>query len=100
MGPNRNQPDEENQLSDPRGFNNPNLKITIKFKNKVKNSIFEFFVNIEPEHNSFDVEESKEEPVEFKVKRSLYEFQDLFNHLKASSPDDAKLEALDFNRMF
>lgn len=97
---NRNQADEESMPDDPRGFNNPNLKLTIKFKNKVKNSIFEFFVHIEPEHNSFDGEESKEEPTEFKVKRSLYEFQDLYNHLKASSPDDAKLEALDFNRMF
>ena len=52
--------------------------MTIKFKNKVKNSIFEFFVHIEPENNSFDpadpAEESKEGIVDFKVKRSLYEF--------------------------
>ena len=49
--------------------------MTIKFKNKVKNSIFEFFVHIEPENNSLDpAEESKEGTVDFKVKRSLYEF--------------------------
>ena len=34
----------------PRGFNNPNLQVTIKFKNKVKSNLFEFIVTIEPEN--------------------------------------------------
>ena len=41
--------DGDDGPSSPRGFNNPNISFSIKFKNKVKNNNFEFIVTIEPE---------------------------------------------------
>ena len=47
-------PNNEDHAADdddisPRGFNNPNLQFSVRFKDKVKNNNFEFIVTIEPE---------------------------------------------------
>lgn len=52
--------DGDDEPSSPRGFNNPNISFSIKFKNKVKNNNFEFIVTIEPEQKTDDQEELKE----------------------------------------
>jgi hypothetical protein len=46
-----NNGDDDDDSSSPRGFNNPNIKFSIKFKNKVKNNNFEFIVTVEPDSN-------------------------------------------------
>ena len=46
-------PDDGDGPSSPRGFNNPNISFSIKFKNKVKNNNFEFIVTIEPASSVF-----------------------------------------------
>ena len=60
---------------DPRGFNNPNIVLQVKFKNKIKNNQYEFMVTIQPE-NSLSSEEAKASGFfkQYKVKRSLQEF--------------------------
>jgi len=75
--------------SSPRGFNNPNIKFSIKFKNKVKNNNFEFIVTVEPaqlidnqeemkeSERSYSAEQQREKSSyikQYKVKRYLYEF--------------------------
>ena len=65
-----NNPDEDpdNEEGPRRGFNNPNIQITVKFKNKVKNNNYEFIVTITPEG------EKSKTIKQYKVKRNLYEF--------------------------
>ena len=36
----------------------------------------------------------------YKVKRNLYEFQELFNYLDGKNPNDANLSKFDYNQMF
>ena len=90
----------------PRGFNNPNLKVSVKFKNKVKSNLFEFIVTIEPETQDNDDEEAKadrggdDESSQYKVKRYLYEFEELFNHLEGQNPKDENLRKFDYNQTF
>ena len=89
--PNNDEPDEG--PSSPRGFNNPNIKFSVKFKNKVKNNNYEFIVTIEPEGGEKIIKQ-------YKVKRYLYEFQELFNYLEGKNPQDTYLRELDYNKMF
>ena len=65
----------------------------MKFKNKVKNNNYEFIVTIEPEEESKILKQ-------YKVKRYLYEFQELFNYLESKNPQDTYLRELDYNKMF
>ena len=47
-GPN-DEPDNNDDNEDGRGFNNPNISVSVKFKNKIRNNNYEFIVTIEPE---------------------------------------------------
>ena len=85
--------DPDEGPSSPRGFNNPNIKFSVKFKNKVKNNNYEFIVTVEPEGGEKILKQ-------YKVKRVLYEFQDLFNYLESENPQDTYLRELDYNKMF
>ena len=87
-GGNNNDPEPNND------FNNPNITFSVKFKNKVKNNNFEFIMTIQPESNK------KGFYKQFKVKRNLYEFQELFNHLESVNPQDRILRQIDYNQMF
>ena len=73
-----------------RGFNNPNIEISVKFKNKIRNNNYEFIVTIEPEKNDDATPRPKKKNSElckqYKVKRNLYEFQELFNYLETKNP--------------
>jgi len=83
----RNRDPDPDQNS-PRGFNNPNIKFTIKFKDKVKNNNYEFIVTIERDLAE-DEEEVKTNVIkQYKVKRNLYEFQEIFNFLETKNPRD------------
>lgn len=62
-----------------RGFNNPNLEFSVKFKNKVKNAQYEMIVTIQSEGKLKDGFFKQ-----YKVKRNLTEFQDLHATLLAT----------------
>ena len=111
---------EENDSDSPRGFNNPNITFSIKFKNIVKNNNYEFIVTIAPEdsdspnladlemgndldsesQSSLAVKQTTEYLKQYKVKRNLYEFQELFNFLEGKNPNDPNLRQFDYNQMF
>ena len=109
-GPN-NEPDNDDDDNDGRGFNNPNISVSVKFKNKIRNNNYEFIVTIEPER-LFEEEElsfdsSPSSPIrqgelykQYKVKRNLYEFQELFNYLETKNPHDTQIRQFDYNQMF
>jgi len=44
-----NEPDNNDDDENGRGFNNPNITVSVKFKNKIRNNNYEFIVTIEPE---------------------------------------------------
>lgn len=104
-GEERKQSDDTGFSREPRGFNNPNLQVTVKFKNKVKSNLFEFIVTIEPENgrkDSYDEEMGDRQTrdgdsSQHKVKRYLYEFEELFNHLENQNPKDDNLRQFDYN---
>ena len=81
-----NNNDDEPDFNENRGFNNPNISVSVKFKNKIRNNNYEFIVTIEPERLIDDVASSPSNPStpirqnendiykQYKVKRNLYEF--------------------------
>jgi hypothetical protein len=86
-----------------RGFNNPNIQLSIVFKPKVKNNNYEFIVAIEPKEllpNNGEEEPRQKVLKKYKVKRNLYEFMELFNYLESKNPRDRFLREFDYNRMF
>jgi hypothetical protein len=99
-GPN-NEPDNDNDNEDGRGFNNPNISVSVKFKNKIRNNNYEFIVTIEPERLIEEEVTSPSSPStpirqgefykQYKVKRNLYEFQELFNYLETKNPHDTQI---------
>ena len=87
----------------------------------MRNNNFEFIVTVEPEDasrkddepgpdggsttalsESLDSIPEKNTSVikQYKVKRNLYEFQELFNYFDAKNPGDENLRQFDYNRMF
>ena len=99
----------------PRGFQNPNIQFSVQFKNKIKHNNYEFIVTIEPENesNAFSQRGSQVASLvsplakhengffkQYKVKRTLFEFQELFNHLEGKNPHDELLRQFDYNSMF
>lgn len=109
QGPNNGDDDSDES---PRGFNNPNLQLSVRFKNKVRNNNFEFIVTVEPEDaaqgdgdarpdggsasalsESLDSIPEKNTTTikQYKVKRNLYEFQELFNYFDGKNPGDENL---------
>jgi hypothetical protein len=53
-----------------REFQNPNIRISVQFKNKIKNNNYEFIVTVTPEDPSAKSDQFKQ----YKVKRNIYEF--------------------------
>ena len=87
----------------------------------MRNNNFEFIVTVGPEEitgpddpesgeggNKAALSESLDSIPEkntsiikqYKVKRNLYEFQELFNYFDGKNPDDPNLRQFDYNRMF
>lgn len=64
--------DSDGDDDDQRGFNNPNLKFTALFKNKVKNNNYEFIVTIEPENSNFhnDIQNEENDQIDSSSKKS------------------------------
>lgn len=107
MGRNRRSSSHDDDgRSSPRGFNNPHLSFTVKFKNKVVNNNYEFIVTIQSDEADEEVKEipgrkkSSDFFKQYKVKRNLYEFQELFNYLEQRNPSDLRLREFDYNQMF
>mmetsp|Transcript_4469 Transcript_4469/g.6655 ORF Transcript_4469/g.6655 Transcript_4469/m.6655 type:complete len:295 (+) Transcript_4469:362-1246(+) len=74
-------------------FNNPNIRLTAQFKDKVKNNNYEFIMRVLPDSGERILKQ-------YKVKRNLYEFQELFNYLENKNPQDSFLREFDYNKMF
>lgn len=100
-------PDDEEPSFD-RGFNNPNIMFSVQFKNKIKNNNYEFIVTIQSESHESPGKKTvssifkKNESFfkQYKVKRNLYEFQELFTYLENKTPTDELLRNCDYNQMF
>jgi hypothetical protein len=72
----------------------------VQFKNKIKSNVYEFIITIEPESDSDSLKSNSGFFKQYKVKRSLAEFQELFDYLESKNPSDLILREYDYNQMF